>query len=241
VCYSEYLLGVDAFRFFLDFLSLFQPGQKRSHSNFIATLLFIMSRYHASIITLLSLLVIVSIHEISGALTEHERLEERDKRYSREWPPTKVTPDTDGWRKLTLERLRQVAEIDDLDRRYEGYMQTVMSGFVVQNFTEFGFGLARGPEQLSSDLRDAIRGGLERGEARLEHEVEVIEGPRCLFIDRPDLTQRVRCLFNIRMRYVLGTDLVSTRIIYSNSVQVLDELQAYTEAWAGLPLTPAQA
>jgi hypothetical protein len=154
-----------------------------------------MPRFHASIaiITLLSLLFSVSIHEISGEpLTEEVRVKERDKRYSREWPPTKFTPDTVGWTKLTLERLRQVAEIDDLERRYEGYMQAVMTGLVLRNFTEFGFGLARGPEQLSTDLRDAIRGGLERGEARFEVEVEVIEGPRCLFIDRPDLTKRVR-------------------------------------------------
>jgi hypothetical protein len=161
-----------------------------------------MARLQPSIPALLSLLFLVSIHEIIGQVTvytplgevlsEEDRVREHDKRYSREWPPTKFKPDTPGWSKLMLERLRQVAELDDHVHRYEGYMQTVTTGLVVPNFTEFGFGLVRGPEDLSQALREGILGGLERGEARLEHEVQVIEGPRCLFIDRPDLTQRVR-------------------------------------------------
>lgn len=63
--------------------------------------------------------------------------------------------------------------------------------FLVRNYTELGFGLARAPEELTAALQEGIRGGLARGEARLEHQVKVIEGPRSLFIDRPDLTQRV--------------------------------------------------
>jgi hypothetical protein len=63
--------------------------------------------------------------------------------------------------------------------------------FLVQNYTEFGFGLARAPQELTDALQEGIRGGLERGEARLERQVEVIEGARSLFIDRPDLTKRV--------------------------------------------------
>ncbi|CAB9526361.1 expressed unknown protein [Seminavis robusta] len=176
-----------------------------------------MPRFHATIINattlLISLIFSLIIHDVSGGgLSESYRLEEHDKRYSRQWPPEKYVPDTVGWKKLMDARLRQVAEIDDLDRRYEGYMQTITPAITTRNFTEFGFGLARGPEALSQALREGIRGGLERGEARLEHSVEVIEGPRCLFIDRPDLTRRV-----------------------------LDELQSYTEAWAGIPLTPAIA
>ena len=91
--------------------------------------------------------------------------------------------------------------------------------------SQFGFGLARAPYELTMALQEGIRGGLERGEVwrndledmlllfgvevlqlnfsvfylpfsfwkeRFEYEVEVIEGARTLFIDRPDLTQRVR-------------------------------------------------
>jgi hypothetical protein len=72
-----------------------------------------------------------------------------------------------------------------------GYIQSVFAAFLVQNFTQLGFGLVRAPQDLTDALQEGIRGGLERGEARLEHTVNVMEGPRCLFIDRPDLTQRV--------------------------------------------------
>ena len=69
--------------------------------------------------------------------------------------------------------------------------KSVFPAFLVQNFTEYGFGLARAPQDLTDALREGVIGGLERGEARLEYEVDVIEGSRCLFIDRPDLTERV--------------------------------------------------
>ena len=88
-------------------------------------------------------------------------------------------------------RFQQVREIDDNGKKYEGFMQTMFPSFLVQNYTEFGFGLARAPQELTEALQEGIRGGLARGEARLEHKVEVIEGPQSLFIDRPDLTQRV--------------------------------------------------
>jgi hypothetical protein len=70
-------------------------------------------------------------------------------------------------------------------------MQSVFAAFLVQNFTELGFGLVRAPQELTDALQEGIRGGLARGEAVLESTVEVIEGPRCLFIKRPDLTERV--------------------------------------------------
>lgn len=84
---------------------------------------------------------------------------------------------------------------------------------VAPNFTELGFGMTRAPESLMEDLRNAIRDGLANGEARLEGKVDVIDGPQQpLFIDRPDLTERV-----------------------------LKELHPYVEAWAGIELTPFTA
>lgn len=63
------------------------------------------------------------------------------------------------------------------------------------------------------DLRDAVRNGLASGDARLEEKIEVIDSPtEPLFIDRPDLTQRV-----------------------------LEELQPYVEAWAGIEVVPHAA
>ena len=138
---------------------------------------------------LLSLSIIIP----AAAISEQKRIEQHDKRYNRAWPPNDYfIPKTEGWKNLMTERLRQVAEIDNLNRRYEGYMQTVTPAMLAPNFTEYGFGLVKGPESLNEALREGIRGGYERGEARFENAIEVIEGPRCLFIDRPDLTKRVR-------------------------------------------------
>jgi len=130
-----------------------------------------------------------------AAMDEATRMREHDKRYDGSWPPVKyMIPQNQGWKKLMVDRLRQVAEIDDLNRRYEGYMQTVTPAMLAPNFTEYGFGLVKGPANLNEALREGVRGGFERGEARLENEIEVIEGPRCLFIDRPDLTKRASSL-----------------------------------------------
>ena len=81
------------------------------------------------------------------ALYENERIIEYHKR-NYTWPPTKYKPDTEGWRKLNEHRFRQIAEIEDADKRYEGYLQTVNSALVADNFTKYGFGLARAPDDL---------------------------------------------------------------------------------------------
>jgi hypothetical protein len=109
------------------------------------------------------------------------------------------------------ERFAQVAEQDDAGVRYEGYIQTIHSAFLVPNFTEHGFGLTRCPDELIEALRQGIRDGLPN--ARIEQKTAVINAPELpLFIDRPDLTQRV-----------------------------LAELHPYVEAWSGLELTPYRA
>lgn len=112
------------------------------------------------------------------------------------------------------QRLEQVHEIDDLDRRYEGYMQTVTQAIIAPNFTELGFGMTRAPEDLMVALRMGIRDGLAKGKARSEGKVEVIDGPlNPIMIDRPDLMDRA-----------------------------LRELQPFVEAWAGgIELTPVTA
>jgi len=158
----------------------------------------------------LLLLSLFFVTSAGGALLEPERLAEyRARNYS--WPVQHYVPDTPGWKKLYDHRFRQVAEIDDTDVRYEGYVQAINAALVAPNFTEFGFGMARAPDDLMQALRAGIRKGLEDG-PRLEGKVNVINGDIPWFIDRPDLTQRV-----------------------------LEELQYYPETWAGLELTPNNA
>ena len=68
----------------------------------------------------------------------------------------------------------------------------VTQAFTAKNFTQYGFGIVRGPEELTATLREEVIGAFERGETRQEHAILTIEGPeRCLFVDRLDLTQRV--------------------------------------------------
>jgi hypothetical protein len=146
----------------------------------------------------------------SAQLFEEERVTEYYKR-NYTWPVTHYVPNTEGWKNLFEERFRQVEEIDDADRRYEGYLQTVHAAYLVPNFTEHGFGLARCPDDLTKALQKGIRDGLAT--ARYEGAVEVIDAPeQPLFIDRPDLTKRV-----------------------------LEELKDYAEEWSGIELTPFRA
>lgn len=142
---------------------------------------------------------------VNAILQEYERIAEYEKRgYS--WPLKEYTPNTDGWRQLMEERFKQVAQIKDHDRRYEGYLQTMQTSFLMQNFTEYGFGLGKAPAALTAELQQAIWEGLNNGKARLEGAVEIIEGrEQALFIDRPDLMKKV-----------------------------MYELKPYVEAWSGL-------
>lgn len=75
-------------------------------------------------------------------------------------PPQKFTPDAIGWRNLLEHRLRQVAEIDDPNQRYEGYVQTLNAAIVAPKFTEDAFALARAPGNLMEALRKGLRDGL---------------------------------------------------------------------------------
>jgi len=144
----------------------------------------------------------------SARLQEHERVREYHAR-NYTWPLPHYVPDTPGWRKLHEHRFRQIAEIKDSRQRYEGYVQAINTALVAPNFTEYGFGLVRAPDDLMEDLRQGIRDGLAQGPG-IESEIDVIETPLpSWFINRPDLTQRV-----------------------------LNELQFYPETWSNTELTP---
>jgi hypothetical protein len=102
-------------------------------------------------------------------------------------------------------------QLTDYNERYEGFFQTAHSAVTAPNFTEYGFGLAKCPDDLLLDLQTAIHEGLET--ADYEGEDIIIEGPeQPWFINRPDLLNRV-----------------------------LLEMQGYTEAWVGFPLVAHQA
>jgi hypothetical protein len=136
-------------------------------------------------------LFVAALGAANATMNEEERVEQFHLR-NYTWPPSHYIPDTPGWQNLFEHRFRQILEIDENSKRYEAYVQSVNAAYVTPNFTEYGFGIARAPEDLMQTLREGIRKGLDEGEYRLEKSVEVIEGTDTpWFIDRPDLTQRV--------------------------------------------------
>ena len=143
-------------------------------------------------------------------LSEEERLIGYHQR-NYTWPLPHYVPNTPGWKQLMDDRFRQVARVQDHNARYKGYVQTINAAFLVPNFTEHGFGLARAPADLMVDLRQAIRDGLTTAE--YEDDIEEIDAPlKPFFIYRPSLTKRV-----------------------------MYELQSHAEKWSGVELTPFQA
>lgn len=145
-------------------------------------------------------------------LIESERVKEYYKRnYTWPLPLEDYKPSTEGWKQLMEERFHQIEQMEDRGERYEGFLQTTRTAMLVPNFTAHGFGLARCPSELLEALQTGIRGGLRT--ADYENMVDVIDGPLPpLFVNRPDLTQRV-----------------------------LVELKHYAETWAQIPLTPYRA
>jgi hypothetical protein len=160
---------------------------------------------------LLALLLLVLLPaDAAAALQEDVRVAEYHKR-NYTWPLQTFVPDTPGWRALMEQRFHQVAQLQDMNARYEGYLQTINPAWLAPNFTQHGFGLARCPDDLLHALQQGIRDGLPR--ATYETQTDVIDGPlRPLFVHRPDLTKRV-----------------------------LNELQHYAETWAQVPLKAHQA
>jgi hypothetical protein len=138
-------------------------------------------------VVLLVTLVAVAAEEF----TEENRVEEYYRR-GYNWPVENFIPDSPGWAALYERRFRQAAEIEKNDDRWEAYAQLMSSAVVQPNFTAFGFGLARAPDDLMEALRQGIYDGLAAGTPNEEKNVPVIEGPLTPWlIDRPDLTKRV--------------------------------------------------
>jgi hypothetical protein len=96
-----------------------------------------------------------------------------------------------------------------MKEKYDIYMQAVSSALVQPNFTETGWGLTRAPQDLVNTLSSTIRTAYDEGDYRQESHCEVIDGEQPIFIDRPELTQRV-----------------------------LEELHPMHEAWSGMDLIP---
>jgi hypothetical protein len=166
---------------------------EKTHKTFrkeMSDSLLIVTKYMTMTMKIMKSLLLFCLVGAARGIPEAERAEQFNLRnYS--WPHTDFIPNTPGWKALMEHRLRQVAEIENSSDRYEGFAQTLSAGMLQQNYTEHGFGLVRAPEDLMEALRAGIHDGLAQG-PREEVDISAINGERPWFIDRPDLTQRVR-------------------------------------------------
>jgi hypothetical protein len=167
---------------------------------------------HVTLIVVSFVAIILLNHKklVYSQLSEYDRLNEYHKR-NYTWPITQFRPSTEGWKRLILDRLEQVRFLNTSGERYEAFYQTIHTASVAPNFTEYGFGLGRCPDDMLHTLQQAIYDGLST--AGTEALNEAIESPQLpLFIERWDLT-----------------------------AQVLRELQPYAEAWSNVSLVPQGA
>ena len=111
------------------------------------------------------------------ALIETERLAEYHARnYS--WPPLndEFHPPTPGWTNLFRRRFSQIDALDTHENSYNGYMGSIHSALRCPNFTEFGYGLTKAPEALTSKLKAILHKGILEGNMRKEDTVQCIVG-----------------------------------------------------------------
>ena len=99
---------------------------------------------------------------ISAEIFEEDRIDEYHKRKHR-WPPSEseYTPNTPGWRAIHQRRLNQTAHLQDQGSIYNAYMSTIHSALIVQNFTEYGWGLTKAPKSFVDALLENLMSGLE--------------------------------------------------------------------------------
>lgn len=154
-------------------------------------------------ILLLSIQFLASYGEETEAppYTEEQRRAEYIKR-GNTWPPT-IIPKSKGWTDILNQRFAQVEALEDLQQKWDGIIQT-LSAALMKNYTEYGWGLTRAPEELTDEIRAAIYEGLPN--VRLEGATSAIDGPIPWFIDRPDLTQKVGFHVIRKDTYCTATD-----------------------------------
>jgi hypothetical protein len=153
-------------------------------------------------------------------LTEEARIVEYNKRgYTWPIPESFYTPQTDGWIRRMKQRMEQISQmpnvidadgIEHAGNRYEGFIQGVTTGIIVQNFTQYGFGITKVANTILMDkLRNAIYTGLPT--AGLERADSIIPGP-----NQPLLIHDKNNLLN----------------------EVVRDLQPYAEEWSKMKLQP---
>jgi len=135
--------------------------------------------------------------QLDEVLTECVRMREFAAR-NYTWPlaDSSFRPNTRGWRRIFRRRFEQISQVTDLNERYNGWVSAVTSAYVLQNYTDCGYGLTRAPDDLVAELRRSLSDGLDQGRTRPEAKNEIIQTSDSnplppLFIDQPALNRKV--------------------------------------------------
>jgi len=123
--------------------------------------------------------LLLSSTSSKAQLNEHDRVAEYHAR-NYTWPPPddEFVPKTDGWRNIMRRRLAQVERVGTSHERYNGFMSTLHTSLICPNFTEYGWGLTKAPQELVDELRNQLHKGLSTAkEESLTQCIEADERP----------------------------------------------------------------
>jgi len=159
------------------------------------------------------LIQLLAIDQSSGQLQEDDRVAEYHARQW-QWPPLPsdyIPNNSPGWRSIFERRFEQTARIADSNSKYNAFMSTVHSALLAPNFTEFGWGITRGPPDLVEALLENLKRGLES-----------------------DSTPEEEHEYPVNHEYPLELPLMVPNALLNN--RAMGELKPIHEAWSGVKL-----
>lgn len=179
---------------------------------------------------LLLLVILWTAAALSTQLSEDERVTEYHKR-GHTWPPspTDYVPPTPGWRAIFERRLAQLAHVSELDAKYNGYMSILHSALLAPNFTEYGWGLTRAPQDLVDALVDNLHHGLGSDDTPVEYHPFGVEDEypldKPLMIDNAHLNHRAMAELHLIHEAWSNTKLIANNAyglrVYRNQSKLL--------------------
>ena len=116
-----------------------------------------------------SVLLCIITHLGLCQLSEEDRVAEYHAR-NHQWPPqpSSYIPDSPGWRSIFERRFQQTARIANDGDKYNAYMSTIHSALLAPNFTGYGWGITRAPQELVDELLQKLMQGIESPDTSTE-------------------------------------------------------------------------
>ena len=127
----------------------------------------------------------LSLSSSSSSIEELDRRQGyEDRNYTWPIPLENYKPSITGWKRLFERRFGQISRMpsnlnnDDksaITDKYNGWLSAVTSAIVLQNFTKYGWGITRAPDDLVHELRNILLDGVNNGKMRSEIPIEIIQ------------------------------------------------------------------